>query len=100
MDVIIGEMSDRPSDAELDELRDLLCAWDPIGVIPGAPRDEYDCVMAPLIGWLRRGESPEQIALYLEEMIRDHFGLRPVWGSLPSRTLAAEATAWYVRVMP
>jgi hypothetical protein len=90
-----------PSRAQLEELRDLLCAWDPIGVIEYASRDEYDCVMSPLLVRLRRGESPEQIGLFLNEMIRHHFGLDPMRDTLPGRTnvLATEAKAWYARVM-
>ena len=43
-----------------DELRYLLNRWDPIGVYDETlnfPPDEYDCMIAPLLTRLSRGET-------------------------------------------
>jgi hypothetical protein len=55
-------------------LRQLINEWNPIG-FPWPP-DEYDCLQAPLLGMLRRGADPAAAA-FLEDELRDHFGLDP-----------------------
>ena len=59
------------------QLRELLCEWDPIGIMdhPGAPRDEYDCLIGPLLTRLDSSESEDDIAKYLRHQIVHHFGL-------------------------
>jgi hypothetical protein len=49
----------RSRERELRALND----WDPIGVAPelGRPTDEYECLL-PMIGWLRRGITPSNLA--------------------------------------
>lgn len=81
--------------AEYRELRDLLCAWDPIGVMddPDWPRDEYDCLVAPVLRRLDAGESPESLAAFLETEVRAYFGVEPVTDA--ARTFAERAEAWY-----
>ncbi|MBZ5497159.1 MAG: hypothetical protein LAP85_12210 [Acidobacteriia bacterium] len=61
------------------ELRALMCEWDPIGVMddPGWPRDEYDCLVGPVLTKLQAGASTSNIADYLRDEVRDHFGLSP-----------------------
>jgi hypothetical protein len=60
------------------ELRELLMAWDPIGV-GGAPEaaDEYDCMIGPLMHQLHDGKSAGDIATWLTTELTDHFGLEP-----------------------
>ncbi len=58
------------------ELRNLLNEWDPIGVVPGGPFDEYDC-MLPVLGKLYHGASEAEIGAYFEEQLKSHFGLDP-----------------------
>ncbi|MFF8985896.1 hypothetical protein ACF08E_21240 [Streptomyces globisporus] len=53
-------------------LRQLLNEWDPIGVA-----DEYDCMLAPLLGRLRRGADQAEIAAFLRTELVEHFGLTP-----------------------
>jgi hypothetical protein len=61
------------------QLRGLVREWDPIGVMnePGWPRDEYDCLVGPLLTLLGSGASEEGIARYLRKEIDEHFGLAP-----------------------
>ncbi len=59
------------------QLRALMCEWDPMGVMlyPDWPRDEYDCLMGPVLSLLAQGASEEDIAQYLRKEIDEHFGL-------------------------
>ena len=59
------------------QLRELLCEWDPIGVMgnPDCPRDEYDRLIGPLLTLLQSGAGEAEIAGYLRREIVDHFGL-------------------------
>lgn len=59
-------------------LRDLLNAWDPIGVVAdGGPQDEYDCLIAPMLDELAGGAEPAGLAAFLRHELDDHFGLSP-----------------------
>jgi hypothetical protein len=59
------------------QLRALLCEWDPLGVmgVPDWPRDEYDCLVGPLLRLLDSEASKEHIARYLHNEIDEHFAL-------------------------
>ncbi|GAA1390155.1 hypothetical protein [Luteococcus peritonei] len=59
------------------ELRRLLLEWDPIGVIPGAPEDEYDCMIPALRSMVEREVGSDEIHGYLVWELREHFGLTP-----------------------
>lgn len=66
------------------ELRDLLNEWDPLGVFDPDDDDhnlgvvdEYDCIRDPLIAHLLRGDSRTQVAEFLRDELRGHFGLEP-----------------------
>ncbi len=52
------------------QLRELLMAWDPIGVseFPQAG-DEYDCLLRPLMQRLRRDTSAEGVRGWLMEQV-------------------------------
>lgn len=68
------DTADRPVAA----LRDLLNAWDPIGVVAdGGPQDEYDCLIAPMLDELESGAGPARLAAFLRHELDDHFGLSP-----------------------
>jgi hypothetical protein len=76
------------------ELRDLLNEWDPIGCIPsGAPPDEYECLLLPLMRRLESGEPVETMVAFLEEELRDHFGLGPY--DYGTEAFVRRAKAWY-----
>lgn len=59
-------------------LRELLNIWDPIGVVGhSGPRDEYDCMIAPILDRLEAGAGPAELADFLRFELREHFGLNP-----------------------
>ncbi len=74
-----GALSKRELRKRSAQLRALICEWDPIGVMsePGWTRDEYDCLVGPLLTILASGASEEEIARYLRKEIDEHFGLAP-----------------------
>jgi hypothetical protein len=69
----MSSLSKVQSRARWSELRALLCEWDPIGVMsePEWPRDEYDCMVAPIMRLLEVGASEENIAGYLRTEITE-----------------------------
>lgn len=78
-----------------DGLQRLVNAWDPLGVLgdPTWPRDEYDCLVGPLLSGLERGMSAEAIAAFLARELPDHFGIDPE-PSQPA-AFAALVVAWF-----
>ena len=75
------------------ELRNAVNAWDPEGLIGiGAPEDEYECLVGPLMRMLEKGSDPEEIANYLNQHLPDHFG-----GSKPkeSQRFAKGIVEWF-----
>lgn len=59
-------------------LRALLKTWDPIGIIEnGAPDDEYDCLIAPLLDRMERRAGSAVLADFLRSELADHFGMDP-----------------------
>lgn len=79
--------------ARMDELRQLLNDWDPIGVRNlSAHDDEYDCLLGPLLSRLMTGAAPDEVAAFLRQRIEGHFGLDP--SSLDTDDLAACTVAW------
>lgn len=73
-------------------LRDLLNEWDPIGVADDVP-DEYDCMVAPLLGRLLGGAGQTEIGAFLRHELEDHFGLDPT--GLRPDAMAARVIAWW-----
>ena len=58
------------------EFRDAVNDWDPIGLIElGAPKDEYECLVGPLMRMLENENSRTEIGSYLKQHIPDHFGV-------------------------
>jgi hypothetical protein len=80
------------------QLHDLACEWDPIGVISiGAGRDEYDCLLGPLLRLLEDNADEDALFHYLDLQMRDHFGLLYV----PStRSFASKVKSWYEQSWP
>ena len=79
------------------ELRSLVNDWDPIGLISaGAPPDEYECVVGPLLRMLEESAPQKEIASYLSNEFADHFGV-PV---ADTQEFAIRATQWYQRSWP
>jgi hypothetical protein len=80
------------SDARRTErvIRSLLLEWDAIGV--WVPDDEYDCMIWPLYKLIRQRSSIHEIAAWVGDHRRDHFGLeddREADTKLAERLLAA-----------
>jgi hypothetical protein len=44
---------------------------------PACPRDEYDCLIAPLLSLLQSGATDSDLANYLRKQVVKHFGLSP-----------------------
>ncbi|MFD8888804.1 hypothetical protein ACFV0H_41050 [Streptomyces erythrochromogenes] len=85
------------STATENELRRLINEWDPIGVADSV-RDEYDCMLPPLLGRLRGGAGRTEIAEFLQHELEDHFGLaspcpRP-------DAIAARLVTWWASTGP
>ena len=76
-------------------LRELVWRWDPIGVSddPEWPRDEYDCLVGPLMRLLEDQSPPPAIAAFLEHEVVEHFGLDPAVHDFGQ--LALEFRAWF-----
>lgn len=77
------------------ELNALLCEWDPIGVGPNGPCDEYECLIGPLLTMLQSGVPQDEIASYLETELVEHFGLEPNRESIAAA--ASRVCAWFDR---
>lgn len=85
------------------ELREILNGWDPIGVYAAAepgdeewlPEDEYDCIREPLITRLNRGDDRAQVATFLRQELRDHFGLP---NALVAQEFVDQVFAWWETV--
>ena len=62
------------------EVREIVNEWDPIGVFglgAQAPKDEYECLVAPVLGMLAKDVSEAEIAEYLNLEMQTHFGISP-----------------------
>jgi hypothetical protein len=87
------------SDAAHADLRELLRGWDPIGVFQDedpdmhAPEDEYDCLIPGLYKRLRAGEGEDQLLVFLEHELVEHFGLSP--RPEADRQFARQLVAWW-----
>jgi hypothetical protein len=79
------------------QLRALMCEWDPLGVMGDSdwPRDEYDCLVGPLLKLLDSGASKEEIARYLRKEIDEHFGLTA--DNYDFRAVADRVRGWFDR---
>ena len=69
--------------------------WDPIGVGPHGPRDEYECLVGPLMTMLQSGASQPEVVAYLESELVEHFGLEPNNDDIEA--VAARVRAWFDR---
>ena len=58
------------------EVNDIVWDWNPIGV-DDLPRDEYDCIVGPLVSLLVLGAATEELQKHLNELVAEHFGLSP-----------------------
>ena len=79
------------------ELRALVSRHDPFGLqAVGAPADEYDDIVGPLLRHLEGGASSAVITAWLETEVATHYGLAPRHPA----PLAAAAHRWYTEGWP
>jgi len=89
-------------DREMDGLRSILLAWDPLGVREYSdpheqgPDDEYDCLILPLVRHLLDFADAMTVARYLGDELRDHFG---VGKGKPETVVAARIVDWFWTVL-
>lgn len=79
-------------DLQLD-VRHLVNQWDPIGIADFAPDDEYDCLVAPLLGKLIAGANRAEISEFLLQQLEGHFGVDPVGRGVDS--MADRLVRWW-----
>jgi hypothetical protein len=87
-----------PAHEQIAALRDLLNGWDPLGVHPewkGAPHDEYDDLLKPLLARLRRGASTDRIAAFLRRRLTWSYGVGP--DESRPEDVASRIVEWYRR---
>ena len=77
------------------QLNALIYEWDPIGVGPDGPRDEYECLVGPLLTMLQSGATQNEITFYLETELVEHFGLHPNRDNIIQA--ASRVRAWFDR---
>lgn len=75
------------------ELRALLSEWDPIGVGPDGPKDEYDCLLWPVMRKLEEGVAPPDLTAFLASELEEHFGHREEPESVVA--FVRRARAWF-----
>ena len=63
--------------SQKQELIRLLNTWDFIGVLPfkGGPKDEYDCLIAPIFSLMRKRADSDKLTSFLSKELKDHFGI-------------------------
>ncbi len=71
-------------------------AGDPLGIYDedlDFPPDEYDCLIAPLLTRLSRGDGVTELSEFLWFELESYFGLNPE--GLGADDFAAKLVAWY-----
>ncbi|MFE3763355.1 hypothetical protein ACFXPI_16535 [Streptomyces sp. NPDC059104] len=78
-------------------LRSLLNEWDPIGVADEVD-DEYDCMLAPLLGRLYGGADRAGVDAFLRHELEDHFGISPALQRTDA--VAGRVLDWWATARP
>jgi hypothetical protein len=60
--------------AECAAVRQVLLAWDPIGV-GGTAEDEYDGLVHLIVSAIHQGKTAQDIAAIISSELTDHFGV-------------------------
>jgi hypothetical protein len=78
-----------------EELNDIFNDWDFIGVEPykDGPKDEYDCLIWPVISLLLGHGDAGNVAEYLSDRASDHFGLE--LNKADIRGVSKKIMAWW-----
>jgi len=78
------------------ELRTLVAESDPLGLLAvGAPRDEYDCLLGPLMRLLQERASPEECSALLGREFSKHLGVDVPPDAGERMRFAERARAWF-----
>jgi hypothetical protein len=88
-------LSKQESRERFAQLNALLFEWDPIGVGPDGPTDEYECLAGPLMRLLESRATQPQIVAYLKNELDEHFGLDA--NNYDIEAVAARVRAWFDR---
>ncbi len=59
----------------MEQVRDILNEWDFLSVVEIGPKDEYDCMIGPLVHILLKNSDREVIKEYILNELKSHFGL-------------------------
>jgi hypothetical protein len=80
------------------ELNTLMADWDPTGVIgeSHAPRDEYECLVGPLLTLLQSGANEVAIGRYLSKQLVEHFGVSANQKDVAA--VAARVHRWFASI--
>lgn len=80
-------------------LKDQLVEWDPIGLLAlGAPWDEYDGLVDPLMRKLDAGASPEETGAWLASELPTRFGSTPPRAEIEA--FAQRVASWFFARWP
>lgn len=74
-----------------EQLTERLLAWGPLGF--GFTREDYDCLISPLMHRLHDGEDSAALTAWLSHQLADHFGLGDA--DRGQRRFASELMTWW-----
>jgi hypothetical protein len=80
------------------EIRNLWCEWDPIGVLsePGWAQDEYDHYLGPCLRFLEQKAGVEKLTAYLCTIVGNYMGLgQPGLDYANPQDFACKLQQWY-----
>ena len=89
------ELDEQQAEERMSQLRELWCAWDPLGVLhdPDWPRSEYDDYLDPTLDLLDRGGSEQDLEEYLRAATEFTMGLEA--GVATTKMFASMVISWY-----
>lgn len=89
---------------QLSRLREIgWSLWDPVGLghgDGGLCADEYDSYLLQVVSRLRRGETHDAVAAYLEEMEISHLGLSRAFNTDMRAAATVAAISDYLMTFP
>jgi hypothetical protein len=96
----VRRLSKQESRQRWSEIQELLCEWDPIGVMDhnDGPRDEYDDLVGPCLRLLEAEATEVEIAKFLYKAIDERYGMDPTSYDFPA--VAAKLKHWYIKNWP
>lgn len=81
---------------QIDELRNMWCEWDPIGVLGGQLDDEYDYYLEPTLELLTSDVDTQALQSYLLNVLTEKMGLNMTTARKERALAFAERlVSWY-----